>query len=167
MAIPDRSHNFAGTFFSTALTYERRNFLQKDAFANLLIEIMIRYREEGRFLLHEFVVMREHFHLLLTPAPGARIQDSMRLIKGNFAHRVKKEMEFPWRFWQESFFEERVRNHDQYEGFRKYIHENPVKRRLADSPQEYRYGSASGLYSLDAAPVWLRGAKSPRSFSGD
>jgi putative transposase len=36
--------------------------------ADLLIATLFRYREQRRFLLHGFVIMPEHIHVLLTPA---------------------------------------------------------------------------------------------------
>jgi len=37
--------------------------------ALLFLDTLQRYRSHLKFLLHEFVFMPDHFHLLLTPAP--------------------------------------------------------------------------------------------------
>ena len=36
--------------------------------ARLLVDVLFHYRRQGKFLLHEFVLMPDHFHVLLTPA---------------------------------------------------------------------------------------------------
>ena len=35
--------------------------------AQLLVDVLHHYREQTKYLLHEFVVMPNHFHLLITP----------------------------------------------------------------------------------------------------
>jgi hypothetical protein len=50
----------------------------------------------------------------------------------------------------------RVRNFQEYQAFRTYIHQNPVKALLAPSPEEFPYGSASGKYELDEIPQGLK-----------
>jgi REP element-mobilizing transposase RayT len=36
--------------------------------AQLLVDVLAENRQKRRFLLHDFVMMPNHFHLLLTPA---------------------------------------------------------------------------------------------------
>src|SRR6266852_899961 len=56
------------TFFVTSATAGRRALLQSDRMAVLLMDGLAENRRKSRFLLHEFVIMPNHFHLLLTPA---------------------------------------------------------------------------------------------------
>lgn len=68
-------------------------------------------------------------------------------------------MTIPYRggeIWQSSFYDRRVRDASEYEGFKKYIHSNPIKRRLASTPEEYPYGSAAGGFKLDSTPQRLK-----------
>ncbi len=44
----------------------RRAFLQSDRMGQLLVDLRAENRRKKRFLLHEFVIMPNHFHLLLT-----------------------------------------------------------------------------------------------------
>jgi putative transposase len=57
------------TFFVTAVTWQRRAIFRSEPLAHLLLDTLQRYRAQKKFLLHEFVLMPDHFHLLLTPAP--------------------------------------------------------------------------------------------------
>jgi len=36
--------------------------------AKLFLEVLLHYRQQGKYLLHEFVLMPDHFHLLITPS---------------------------------------------------------------------------------------------------
>jgi putative transposase len=136
MAIPSRSAQ-SGTFFVTSATYNRRHFFQVGANAELFLETLQHYRHEGKYLLHDFVVMPEHIHLLLTPRETT-LERVMGLIKGGFSHRIGSS--FP--LWQKSFTDHRIRDRADFLARRKYIHENPVKEGLVERAEDYPYSSA-------------------------
>jgi hypothetical protein len=46
----------------------RGALLQSDGMAQLLVDVLAENGQKRRFLLHDFVIMPNHFHLLLTPA---------------------------------------------------------------------------------------------------
>jgi putative transposase len=47
---------------------ERKSLFQVEKIARPFIEVLLGYRTQGKYLLHEFVVMPDHIHLILTPA---------------------------------------------------------------------------------------------------
>ena len=51
----------------TTVTSQRRALFQRTANAELLQQLLFRYRDQGRYQLHGFVIMPDHVHLLLTP----------------------------------------------------------------------------------------------------
>jgi REP element-mobilizing transposase RayT len=55
------------TFFVTSVTWHRRPIFRSERAAKLFIHTVYGYREHGTFELYEFVVMPDHFHLLLSP----------------------------------------------------------------------------------------------------
>jgi len=55
------------TFFITSVCYERKPVFRAQELTELFLETMFDYRQRGKFLLHEFVVMPDHAHLILTP----------------------------------------------------------------------------------------------------
>jgi putative transposase len=76
------------TFFITSVCHERRPLLRADEPAQLLIRTIYQYRVEKKFLLHEFVVMHDHTHFMLTPDDLITIEKVMQLIKGRFSFEV-------------------------------------------------------------------------------
>jgi REP-associated tyrosine transposase len=72
MSIPirnaDRSHVLANdrTFFVTSSISGKRGLLQSARSAGLLIDVLYHYRKHQKYLLHEFVIMPDHFHVLIT-----------------------------------------------------------------------------------------------------
>ncbi|MBS1851997.1 MAG: transposase [Acidobacteria bacterium] len=158
MATPPRRANAAKiistsrTFFVTSSTWDKRNLLQSDRCAALFIKILYEYRVQGKFKLHEFVVMPDHFHLLLTVGNEMPIERAVQFIKGGFAFRAGKEFGMRAPFWQKGFSEVRVLEASGYARMREYIRNNPVKRGLVRQAEEYLYSSARTGIELDPQP---------------
>jgi putative transposase len=93
-------------FFVTTITAGRLPIFRREITARLLLDTLAHYREQGRFLLHEFVIMPDHFHALLTPALDLSLERAMQFIKGGFSYRLK----FRGPVWQQSFTNHRVRD---------------------------------------------------------
>ena len=58
------------TYFVAAETAQRRRLFQVTDNAALLQKTILDYVSRGRFLLHAYVIMPDHFHALITPAPN-------------------------------------------------------------------------------------------------
>jgi putative transposase len=146
MSIPVRnaepSHVVASyrTFFVTSSTWGKRTLLQSDRAARLLIDVLYHYRKEDKYLLHEFVIMPDHFHLLVTVGAEMTVEKAVQFIKGGFAFRAGRDLGFRAPVWQKG------------SGIRAYIKSNPVKRFLAQAPADYSYSSAHPGFELDALP---------------
>ena len=136
MAIPQRTAT-EGTFFITTITWNRRRLFQAAAHADLFLETLQHYRTAGAYKLHAFVVMPDHVHLLLTPKTHT-ISHTMNLIKGAFSRRLASR--FP--IWQRGFADHLILNRDHFDTRRDYIHQNPVRARLVESPDLYPWSSA-------------------------
>lgn len=144
------------TFFVTSSIAGKRNLLQSYRLAQLFIRVLHEYRAQQKFKLHEFVVMPDHFHLLITIDSGTTIERAVQFIKGGFSFRASREFGMRAPIWQKGFYDARVWNPSQYEKSREYIHDNPVKRRLADQPQLYPYSCACNRFELDPPPQGLK-----------
>src|SRR5579863_5501470 len=153
MAAPRRGNTGNGCYFITASTFQKRNILQSHRMASLFVDVMLHYRKHEKYLLHEFVVMPDHFHLLISPLET--LERTMQLIKGGFSYRARKELAFAYEIWQPSYYDRRVRNADEYFAFREYIRQNAVKLGLAAGPEQYPYCSVTPGPLLDPAPERL------------
>ena len=148
MAAPRRGNTGSSCYFITGSTFQKRNILQSERMAGLFVDALLHCRQ--KYLLHEFVVMPEHCHLLITPQES--LERAMRLIKGGFSFRAKRELGFLHEIWQPSFYNRRVRDAEEYFAFREYIRQNPRKRGLAGKAGDYRYSSAKPGLEHDEAP---------------
>jgi putative transposase len=132
-----------------------RALLQSERNAMLFVDVLRSHVRHGKFAVHDFVVMPDHVHLLITPAREMTIERAMQLIKGGFSYRVKKEHGHSGEVWQRGFWELRVEDRESFQRHREYIAQNPVRRGLVDSPEEFPF-SFTYLAKRKAA-----GAKAP------
>jgi REP-associated tyrosine transposase len=109
MAIPTRRANPANvtagarTFFVTSSVWGKQNLLQSDRAAGLFLRVLYDYRAQNKFRLHDFVVMPDHIHLLLTVGSENTIERAVQSIKGGFSFRAGKELGTRSPVWQKDF----------------------------------------------------------------
>ena len=123
--------------------------------AGLFIETLRRYGREGKFVIHEFVVMPNHFHLLFTPS-GVTLERAIQFIKGGFSYRAKKELGIGMEIWERGFVDRRIKDGDDYYRHAEYVRENPVRAGMVSSAEEYAYSSAWLVYQTDSTPQGLK-----------
>src|SRR5260221_9066299 len=95
-----------------------------------------------RFRLHAAVVMPEHVHLLLTPLCDDNgwvygLPAILKSLKGASARSANKLRNTSGPVWQEESFDHVLRSQESLEEKLEYIRQNPVRRRLAEKPQDY------------------------------
>src|SRR3954470_3121344 len=147
MAIPARNANpqailsSSRTFFATTKTIQGRRLLQSERSANLLIDVLRSYVVAKKFTIHDFVVMPDHLHLLITLDHTTSIEKAMQLIKGGFSYRFRKELGYTGELWQRGFSEVRVDDRTSFLAHREYIHRNPVEAGLVGCSENFPYCS--------------------------
>jgi putative transposase len=141
------------TFFTSFATWQRRSILQSNPLCDLLLDVLRENRAKQRFQIHEFVFMRDHVHLILTPTPLVSLEKAMQFIKGGFSYRARKEMNFNGEIWQKSYTERRIKDASEYARHVEYVWMNPVKPGLVERAEEYPYSSARLKGEIDPAPL--------------
>jgi putative transposase len=145
MSKPTRSadpHNIKAssrTFFVTTKTSMGKCLLQSERNAYLLIDVLRTNVKAKKFQIHDFVIMPDHIHLLITVGEGVTIERAVQLIKGGFSYRLKKEFGYPQEVWHRGFADEHVNDRETFLAYRDYIAQNPVKAGLVDSPDKFPY----------------------------
>jgi putative transposase len=153
---PTRLISPPGTYFVTSTTFQRRRFFIVENYARLFLKTLYKYRGEQKFELHAFILMPDHFHLLLTLAPDITLERAIQLIKGGYSHAVGEQIR--QELWQKGFTDHRIRDADDFAGHRLYIHQNPVEARLVVNANDYRYSSAFPGFRLDPWPSAAKAA---------
>ena len=146
MAIPKRHGSVPGTYFVTSRTWESRAIFKPAPPCEIFLESLLNYRDRGAYHLHAFVLMPDHFHVLLTPGDDTALERAVQFIKGGFSFRMKSRVPI----WQPSFTNHRVRSVEDFESHRQYIWLNPVRAKLVARPEDYPYTSAKENFERDA-----------------
>src|SRR5262249_18004486 len=91
------------TFFVTSTTFNRAPIFRYERSARLFLDVVFSYRDEHLFLIHEFVLMPDHFHLIITPSESLSLERVLQRIKGGFSFRYGKDINSKREIWQKSF----------------------------------------------------------------
>ena len=147
---PKRYYGSGDLHFITAGCYHRQPFLGTAGRRDLFLRVLERMRRRYRFAVLGYVVMPEHFHLLVSEPQLRTLSTVMQALKLGFSRRWLSPrrallQSTPWplprRIWQARFYDFNVwTEHKRIEKLR-YMHRNPLKRGLVDSPEQWRWSS--------------------------
>ena len=121
--------------------------------AELSLEVLHSYRGRA-YLLHEYVLMPEHFHIIVTPA--TTLERAVQFVKGGFSFRAKKELGSSMEMWQRGFSDYRIRDGEDYFRHVEYIRRNPVGRKFVEVAKDYPHCSFFEGVEKDEVPQWLK-----------
>jgi putative transposase len=139
------------TYFTTFSTAGRRRLFQVERNASLMVETLKSNQAKRRFALHAFVVMPDHVHALITPAPEVSLEKAIQFIKGGFSFHLKSAFEV----WERGHFDKRVPDGAAFAACVAYIHRNPAVARLVEDDALYPFSSAARSVEVDPMPDWL------------
>jgi type I restriction enzyme R subunit/putative DNA methylase len=96
--------------------------------------------EHGHYVLHEYVVMPNHVHMLVFPKID--MSSAMKYLKGRTAALANRILgREGQRFWQAESFDHWCRSVAEMYKIRQYIVMNPVKAGLVKQPHNWPWGS--------------------------
>jgi len=100
-------------------------------------------------IVHAFVVMPNHFHLLVSN-PHGNLSPAMAWFMRETAREMNRRSGFFNQLWGSRFFRSEIRTKHYYRLAYKYIYRNPVKAKLTTNCQDYEFstlGSKIGRFS--------------------
>jgi putative transposase len=142
--------------YITCSCYQRRPFLGTPARRNLFLKILERVRSRYQFVVVGYVVMPEHFHVLISEPEHRDPSVVMQVVKQEFAKKVLRALRsrtkpLQSRLWAEALeqshvWQARFCNFDVWsKGKRieklRYMHRNPVKRGVVLEPEQWGWSS--------------------------
>jgi len=106
-----------------------------------------------RYLLHAFVVMPNHVHMLVTPRLVAT--KWLAPLKGFTAYRSNQLLDSHGQaFWQDESYDHLVRSPEEFDRIRVYIEQNPVAAGLVFDAEEYAWSSAASRLKGGCGQDW-------------
>jgi len=108
-----------------------------------LVAGAVRFFNEQRYVLREWVVMPDHVHVLFWPMPEYVVGELVKSWKQFTSLRAKRNLGLSARrFWQPEPFDHWVRDDDERARIARYIRNNPVTARLCARPEDWHWSSA-------------------------
>lgn len=136
-----RRWEFPGeTYHVTFHTRFRRKILAGNL-ANIVAEEISQLRGEKDTIIHSWVIMPDHVHLLVTPKDG-KISKVLNLLKGRTGRYLHKLLPDLDRIWAKRYYDRRLREADEIVEHSEYIIQNPVKAGLCENPEDWQWSSA-------------------------
>jgi putative transposase len=130
------------SYFLTCCLEGRRPLFKRAALADALVRLYGEARKRDEIALHGYVVMPDHYHVVLTLRGAASISDVVRRVRSAFSRKARKESAITGRVWQRRFYDHVVRDRKDWQDKIEYIHMNPVRGGLVGEQTDYRWSSA-------------------------
>ena len=167
-----KRYNLAGNAHELTFScYNGRNFLSKERTCQWLAESIVKARKKLDFALWAYVFMPNHVHLLIRPRkkdysisailseikkPVAR--KAIYWVKNNKPDYLKYmatgQTSQQHRFWQQGGgYDRNVTRFDTLLNCDKYIHRNPVRKKLVKIPQDWYFSSAADWKNVRQGPI--------------
>lgn len=163
--------------FITASTYRRAALFLSPRFCGEFVGSLQEVRGELDFRLLGWVLMPDHFHLLIWPEPAgatSKIVQQLKqraaarileILRQNRSHRWCAQMlallrlpstvhdHLDYRLWQRRFYPFGIYTEKKRLEKLNYMHANPVKRGLVASPEQWPWSSFRFYHLGDASLV--------------
>jgi putative transposase len=108
-----------------------------------VVAAALRHFQAQRYLLHAWVVMPNHVHVVLWPMPTFTLSEILKNWKGYTAHEANRILNRTGTaFWQPEGFDHWIRTDEERARFCRYVIYNPVKARLCAAPEQWPWSSA-------------------------
>jgi putative transposase len=138
-------------FFVTVRLRQNLPAISDDEF-RLLLQAIEKSRHKLHFWLCGYVLMPDHWHALIAVRHPLTISRAIQDIKWISAQSINRHRQVSGALWQHQFWDRFVRHEKELAARIDYMHGNPVKKGLAERPEEWLWSSYNN-YSLDAARV--------------
>lgn len=116
----------------TARANRKEMILDSSRAKALFLTIVAQAKKRYSFRIDNFIVMGNHFHLIIQPGKGISLSRIMQWILSVFAQAYNRLHGVTGHVWGERFFSRIIRNIGEYLLIFDYIDGNPVKAGLID-----------------------------------
>ena len=127
------------SYHVTTRTLNRQFYLEQPPDKRLILAAMDFYRRRGDFKLYGFVIMSNHIHVIIHPAPGVLLA---RIVNGIKTWTSRRNSAKPsGSLWERRYDDNRIKSDKELRSIVQYIHNNPVRAGIVSDPQAYPWSS--------------------------
>jgi len=126
--------------FITFSCYRRGSLLATPEARRTFEQTLERVRQWYDIYVTGYVVMPEHVHLLISEPERGKLSVAIQMLKQNPSRQLRK-LAGSGSFWQARYYDFNVWSERKQVEKLRYIHRNPVKRRLVERPEDWEWSS--------------------------
>ncbi|MBS3918459.1 MAG: transposase [Deltaproteobacteria bacterium] len=144
MARPLRIEYEGGFYHVTSRGNERRKIFYGSSDYEKFKAYLREAQEKYGYLLHSYVLMSNHYHLLIeTPQPN--LSQVMHLVNGSYTNYFNRKRGRSGHLFQGRYKAILIERDSYLLELSRYIHLNPVRAELVTKPEDYPYSSYGAL----------------------
>ncbi len=147
--VPDGSYHVWNRGVNRAdIVFDDRD---REVFLLLLQKVIRRFG----WIIHQFVLMTNHFHLVLT-TPDPTLSRGMKWLEQKFAQHINRRYDRCGPLYQGRFKAQLVEKGSYLLELLRYVALNPARAHMVERPEEYRWSSYRWLASFEKPPKWFQ-----------
>jgi REP-associated tyrosine transposase len=105
------------------------------------IDDLMTSRNQSGCLIHAYVLMPNHYHLLLTPPTGKALSDFMQTIGRRYVRYFNQEYQRSGTLWEGRYKSSLIDSDAHLLQCYRYIEENPVRSNVVTAPKQHQWSS--------------------------
>jgi len=132
---------YKGAFYHiTSRGNQRESIFWDDRDRKQFLEILKRTKERYKYFLHAYILMDNHYHLLIE-TPHGNIKQIMQNINTSYTVFINRRHNRTGHLLQGRYKAFIVDKENYLLELSRYIHLNPVRANMVNRPEEYKWGS--------------------------
>ena len=113
----------------------------------ILIDSFFWMDSHEMFTVGAFVVMPDHYHLVMRLNQGVDLSSIMQKMGSFTANSINKKAGPLGEVWQRGYYDRAIRKSEDIRAVVEYIYNNPVRKGLVAKPEEWPYSSLNEEFS--------------------
>jgi len=147
--------NYSGAFYHvTSRGNERKNVFKSKRDREKFFEYLDSATQRYDAVIHVFCLMSNHYHLLIE-TPTGNLPQIMRHINGAYTTYFNVKRARPGHLFQGRYKAILVEIDEYAKELSRYIHLNPVRAKMVETPEEYEWSSYRFYIGETKPPKWL------------
>ena len=124
------------------------------------LDLLRRYSEECSCKINAYCLMPNHIHMILIPLLINALSKMMQKLSLGYTQYINKKYKRTGRLWECRFYSSLIEKEMYLWAACRYIARNPVRAKIVEKIEEYKWSSASARYyykveqSNFVAPIW-------------
>ncbi len=135
----------------------QENIFKNDYDREKFLDYLAILSERFPIKIHTYSLMTNHYHLLIE-TPEANLSRAIKWLNGSYATYVNTKRKKGGHLFQGRFKSIIVEADEYLKHLSRYIHLNPVRAKMVQTPSDYRWCSYRAFIGKEKAPRWLETA---------